>query len=141
MDPVTASLALKAGSAALGGVSMLSKAKAEKDQAERNAFIGRTRAMQTDTSARQGLSSELANMRAVRSANGQRPGVSTFEIAKDLRSVRNRERRISFGNEMNRAYDFKQSGRNAMSRGRAGFALGMLEAGPSIFDIYQYRSS
>ena len=45
MDPVTASLALKAGSAALGGVSMLSKAKAEKDQAERNAFIGRTRAM------------------------------------------------------------------------------------------------
>lgn len=141
MDPVTLTLALKAGSAALGGVSMLSKAKAEKEQAERNAFIGRTRAMQTDTTARQGLSSELANMRSVLSANGQRPGVSTFEIAKDLRNTRNRERRITFGNEMNRVYDFEQSGRNAMSRGRAGFFLGALDAGPALFDLYQYRSS
>tara|TARA_R100000808_G_C2073539_1_gene100078 strand:+ start:52 stop:477 length:426 start_codon:yes stop_codon:yes gene_type:complete len=141
MDPVSLSLVAKAGSAAFSGISALSRAKAEREQAERNAFIGRTRAMQTDTTARQGLSSELANVRAVLSANGQRPGVSTFEITKDLRQTRNRERRISFGNEMNRVYDFEQSGRNAMSRGRAGFALGMLEAGPSLFDLYQYRST
>lgn len=141
MDPVSGSLILKAAGAAFTGVQAFSAAKAEKQNAETNAFIGRTRAMQTDTSARQGLTSELATMRNVLAANGQAAGVSTFEIFKDLRSSRDRERRVAFSNEMSRVHDFNQQGANAMSRGRAGLLVGLANAGPSMFDLYQRRQA
>lgn len=135
-DPVTTSLLLKAGSAAVGGVSAFSEAQASKEASEINAFIGRTRAMQSDTSARQGLESELGNMRAVLGANADRPSVGTIEIMNDLRENRNRERRITFGNAMQQAYGFQRQAAGYGAQGTADLALGLLKAGPSIFDLF-----
>lgn len=112
-------------------------AKADKAQAERNAFIGRTRALQTDTSARDGLSDELATMRATLAANGQAGGA--FELMRALRQTRGRERRVEVGNRMQEASDWRMQGKNALSSGRAKAASQIVSAGPSLFDLYQLR--
>lgn len=130
-------LALQAGTAALGAVGTMSAAKADKAQAERNAFIGRTRAIQTDTSAREGLNDELATMRATLGANGQ-PG-GAFELMRALRQTRGRERRVEVGNRMQEASDWRMQGKNAMSAGRWKAASQIVSAGPSMFDLYQLR--
>lgn len=139
MDPVSGSLLLKAGSAVASGVAGYSKAKAEERNAKINSFIGRTRAIQTDTTARRNLSDELGSIRNVLGANAQAPGVGTFEVMKELRGIRDRERRIDFGARMSEAADFRRQAQNA---GRSAFGAllgGAINAGPSIFDYVQYR--
>ncbi|GGE29907.1 hypothetical protein GCM10011360_17460 [Primorskyibacter flagellatus] len=139
MDPVSLSLAAKAGAGIAAGASALAKSRGEKEQAEINAFTGRTRAIQTDTASRQGLESELGSLRAAMGANGQAPSVGTFEMVNELRATRDRERRINFGNRMSEAADWRMAGKNAASAGKWGFAGGLVQAGPSLFDLYQYK--
>lgn len=131
---------IKAVGTVFSGASALSAAKAEKQKSEINAYIGRTRAMESDTVAREGLTSELGSMRSALAANGQRPNVGTFAAMRELRQTRNRERRIEFGNDMQTVADFRTRGRNAMSAGRAKFASSILSAGPSLFDLYEMRN-
>lgn len=130
-------LALKAAGPILGGISAMQQAGAQKEQAQINSYIGRTRAIQTDTSSREGLNSELANVRAVLSANGQRMNVGTFELFDELRSARGRERRVNFGNEMQTSAGFKQKA-NSIKPGME-LAGGLIKAGPSLFDIYDWN--
>ena len=85
-DPVTMALGAQVGSSIFGGLSGAAEAKGEKQRAEANAYIGRTRAIQTDTDARQGLNDELATMRATFATNDQKPGVGTLAIFNELRS-------------------------------------------------------
>lgn len=135
----TAATALSAGTAIMGGMSAYSQAQGQKKAAEVNSYIGKTRAGQTDVSARQGLNDELATIRTTLAANGQPRNVGTGAVMDELRSVRGRERRIEFGNQMQTAADYRTQAKNA---GRAGtFALGsgLLKAGPSLFDLYQLR--
>lgn len=139
MDPVTASFALKAGSAAASGLAGFGQARAEKKQAEINAFIGRTRAIQTDTESRRGLGSELGTMRNVMGANQQAPGVGTFEMMQELRETRNRERRINVGNRNAESAGFRMQGKAAGSRAIGALIGGGIKAGPSLFDMYQYK--
>ena len=131
-------IATKALGGLFGGVSAYQGAQATKEGAEINAFIGRTRAIQTDTAAREGLSSELASMRAAFAASGQRPGVGTAEVMRELRRVRGRERRVEVGNRMQDASGLKMAAANAGMEARAGLVGGFLKAGPSIFDLYDY---
>lgn len=137
MQAAAIPLLASAGSAAFGGLATLGAAKAEKAQAERNAFIGRTRAAQTDTSARASLNDELATMRATLAANGQQGGA--IEIMRSLREVRGRERRIEVGNRMQEAADWRMQGKNALVQGRAKAFARFASAGPSLFDLYQLR--
>lgn len=139
MDPVSGSLFLKAATGVASGAASWAKSRGEKERAEINAFTGRTRAIQSDTASRQGLESELGSMRAVMGANGQAPSVGTFEMVNELRSTRNRARRIEFGNRMSEAADWKMAGKNASAAGRWGFAGGLAKAGPSLFDLYEYK--
>ncbi|MFN4160046.1 MAG: hypothetical protein ACK4GO_16820 [Gemmobacter sp.] len=132
----TIALGLQAAGSIFGGVSAYQSAKAEKEAAEVNAFIGRTRAMQTDAASRQGLNSELGTLRATFAANSQRPGVGTMEINRDLRSVRAGDRRVEFGNRMQEAAGFRTAGRNARSRARSDLLGGFIKAGPSMLQIY-----
>jgi len=134
-----AATALQAGSAIAGGIGAYSQAQGVKKAAEINSFIGRTRAIQTDVSAREGLNSELATIRSTLAANGQRPGVGTAAVFDELRSVRGRERRIEFGNEMQGAADSRMQGQNAGREGGFALAGGLLKAGPSLFDLFQLR--
>lgn len=131
-------LATQAAGPIVSGIMANSAAQAEKKRNDINAFIGRTRAIQTDTSARQGLESELGTLRAAFGGNGDRPSVGTFEIMDELRQTRDRERRINFGNRMSEAADYKQAGRNAAARGRGGLLTGLVKSGPSLFDLYDY---
>lgn len=137
MQAAAIPLLFQAGSAALGAVGTMSAAKAEKAQAEKNAFIGRTRAMQTDIAAREGLNDELATMRATLGSNGQ-PG-GAFELMRALRQTRGRERRIEVGNRMQEAADWRMQGKNALSSGKWKAASQVVSAGPSMFDLYQLR--
>ena len=140
-DPViTGPLLLKAGGAIFSGVSAMQSAKAEKQQAEINSYIGRTRAIQTDVNARAGIESELGTIRATLAANQQQPGVGTLEVLKELRGVRGRERRIDFANRMQEAADWRMAGKNAGKKASAALAGGFIGAGPSLFDLYQYQS-
>lgn len=132
-----AALAASASSSILGGMSARSAAQAEKRQAEANAYIGRTRAIQTDTAARESLSSELGNMRAVLGANQQGTNVGTFEMFQELRSVRDRERRVEVGNRMQEVYDFQTAGRNAQAQGNAAMLSGLAGSAQSLFSLYQ----
>lgn len=139
-DPVTLALGAQAGSSIMGGLAGAAEAKGEKQRAEINSYIGRTRAIQTDTEARQGLNDELATMRATFSANQQRPGVGTLEIFNDLRQQRSRERRIEYGNRMAEAADWKMAAKNAQAKATGAIFGGLAGAGPSMFNLYDYQS-
>ncbi|MBT9385470.1 hypothetical protein KM176_16470 [Pseudooceanicola sp. CBS1P-1] len=138
MEAAAAAQVVGAGASA---ASLLGQAKAEKQNSEINSYIGRTRALQTDTTARQSLSSELGSMRTAMAANGDQPGVGTFEMMQELRTTRDRERRIQFGNEMQSSWDSARKGRNAMQAGRLGFITKMAKGGQSMFDLYQMMGS
>lgn len=138
-DPVTWGLVLSAGSALAQGAAGKKAASAEQERADINSYIGRTRAIQTDTTSRQGLEDELGTFRATLAANGQRPGVGTIDMINELREVRGRERRINVSNRNSEAADFALAGRNAKSKGDAAMGLGLIKAGPSLFDLYDYK--
>lgn len=143
MEPsTTAALAFKAGGTLLKGLGARQEAAAEQEAAQINSFIGRTRAIQTDTAAREGLSDELGNMRAVLGANGQRAGVGTFEMFRELRDIRNRERRVEVGNRNQEASDFNMAARNAGARKRMALPMaigsqGFAQPAFSLFDLYR----
>lgn len=134
-----AALAANIVGAGLGAMGQLQQAKAEKAQAERNAFIGRTRAVQTATASAEGLVSELAEMRAALADNGQRGGA--VELFRAVRATRDRERRVEFGNRMQEASDYRMRGRNAMAGAGMRATGTLLQAAPSMFDLYQLRTN
>lgn len=137
MDPATAALVMQGTSAVMGGMSARAEAKGQQQQARINAYEARTRAMQQDTSERQGLGGELAAYRSVMASNGQAPGTGTLDVMRELREARGRERRINVGNRMSEMFDFERRGENAASKGRWGLLTGFAKAGPSMFDLYQ----
>jgi len=120
------------------GLDAAAQAKGEKQRAEINAYIGRTRANQADTDVRLGLEDELSTLRATMAANGQRPGVGTMDIFNELRRTRGRERRVEVGNRMAEAADWKMAAKNAGNEATGSLFGGFIKAGPSIFDIYDY---
>lgn len=132
-------LGAKAGGAILGGLGGRAAAKAQQKQAEINAYIGKTRAIQTDTAARESLSAELANFRTVMATNAQKAGVGTFEVMQELRDVRGRERRVDVANRNQEASAYKMQGAAYGAQGRAAMLGGIVGAGPSLFDLYQTR--
>jgi hypothetical protein len=132
-------LGAQAGSAVLGGLGGRAEAKAQKQQAEINAYIGKTRAIQTDTAAREGLSAELANFRTVMAANGQRAGVGTFEVMQQVRDVSGRERRVEFANRNQEASAYKMQAAAAGAAGRNAMIGGFARALPSLFDMYELK--
>ncbi len=121
------------------GIAGYQQAQGEKQRAETNAYIGRTRAVQTNVNAREGLNEELATMRATFATNAQKPGVGTMEVFDELRRVRSRERRVEFGNQMAQAADWKMAAKNAGAAGSSALLGGFLKAGPSLFDLYEYN--
>lgn len=125
-----------AASALAQGQMANAQAKAAQKQAKINADIARTRAIQTDVTARQGLADELGTMRAALGSNSDRPSVGTLEILNELRTTRDRERRIQYGARMSEAADYRMMGKNAAMQGRSALLTGLLRAGPSIFDMY-----
>ena len=131
-----AALIAQAASGVMSGIAGFQGARAEQQHARINSYIARTRALQTDTTARQGLEDELGAMRAALAGGGQRMGAGTMEIVNELRQVRGRERRIEVGNNRAEAADWRMRGRNA--RAAAPWALmgGIARAGPSMFDLF-----
>lgn len=130
----------QAGSALAGGLGAMASGKAEERQAKINSFIGRTRAIQTDVNAREGLTSEMGSMRAALAANGQRATVGTEEMFRELRRVRGRDRRIEFGNRMQEASAYNMQAKSAGQEGRLGLLGGFIKAAPSIFDLQEWRT-
>lgn len=119
------------------GIAGYTAAQGEKKQAEINAYIGRTRAMQTDTVARQNLNDELGTMRATFASNGQKMGVGAMEMFKALREARGQERRIAYGNRMAEAADWKMTAKNAQNKATGALLTGVAKAGPSLFEMFQ----
>lgn len=136
--PMIAS-AMSAAAPIAQGIAGYQEAKGQQEQAKINASIARTRAMQTDTVARQGLNEELATLRSTLGANQQRQNVGTSEIFAELRKVRGRDRRIEFNNEMQAGADYRLAGRNAGTAARGALLGGFAKAGPSLFDMYEQR--
>jgi hypothetical protein len=119
------------------GIGNKQAANAEADAARVNSYIARTRAAQADTDARAGLNDELGNMRAALGQNNQAPNVGTFEVFRELREVRNRERRVEVGNRNNEARNFTTAANNAKSRASWAMPMAFAKAGTSMFDLYQ----
>lgn len=132
--------AMTGASALAGGLAAHAEGKAAEEQAKINAYIGRTRAGQTDVSARESLNSELGTLRATFAANGQRPTVGTEAIYNELRKVRARDRRIEFGNRQQEASAYDMAAANAKSEGRWGLIGGITKAAPSVFDVMRIKA-
>lgn len=135
----TLTAALPAIGAVAGGLADRAEGKAVAEQNRINAYIGKTRAIQTDAQARDNMGSELASLRAAFAANGQRPTVGTEAIFNEMRRVRGRERRVEFGNRMQEASSYSMAAKSAQNRGRLGMIGGIIKAAPSIFDVYEMR--
>lgn len=140
IGPVAGALVAQAGGSILGGLAGSAEAKGEKKRAEINTYIGRTRAIQTDVEAREGLESELGTMRAALAQNGQRQNVGTMALFNELRRVRGRERRIEYGNRMAEAADWKMAAKNAKAKASGALIGGIIKAAPSMFSLYDYQS-
>jgi len=132
--------ALPAIAAVAGGMGDRAENKAMEEQARINAYIGRTRAGQTDVSARESLNSELGTLRATFQANGQRPTVGTEAIFNELRNVRARDRRIEFGNRQQEASAYDMQANNYKSKGKWAMAGGIIKAAPSVFDVMKMKA-
>lgn len=135
----TAALLASAAGPIFSGMAGRAEAKGEEMRARANAEIGRTRAAQTDTSARQDLNSELATLRTTLATNAQPMNTGTAAIFNDLRRTRSRERRITTGNEMRGAADWDMAANNARTAGRNALLGGFIKAAPSMFDLAQTR--
>lgn len=137
-DPVTTvALGAKAAGSIFKGLAERSQARAEQKNAQINAYIGRTRALQTDAAAREGMNSELATMRAAFASAGERLNVGTAAIMDELRRVRGNERRIAVSNEMQGASDWNRYAASAGQKAKASTAAGFIGAAPSLFDLWQ----
>lgn len=132
-------LGFQAGSSVLGGLGARADAKAQQKQAEINAYIGKTRAIQTDTAARESLNSELATFRTTLAANGQKQNVGTDAVAQQLRDVRSRERRVEVANRNQESSAYKMQAQAYAAKGRAAMIGGIVGAGPSLFDLYDLK--
>ncbi len=121
------------------GLTGRAEAKGEQRRAAANAEVGRTRANQTDTTAREGLNSELATLRTTLAGNGQPMNTGTAAIFSELRRVRGRERRIETGARNQEAADWSMAARNAGATGRNALLGGFIKAAPNMFDLYQTR--
>jgi hypothetical protein len=130
---------LQAATGVASGLAAYSGAKAQQNEAKINSFIGRTRAIQTDVTAREGMESELGTLRSTFSANNQRPTVGTAEVFNELRRVRGRDRRVDFGNRMQEASAYDRQASGAGGAATQGLLGGMLKAAPSIFDLYDWK--
>ncbi|PZQ99209.1 MAG: hypothetical protein DI533_00430 [Cereibacter sphaeroides] len=140
---VPLALGSEIGTSLLGGMAGRDEAKGEQKRAEANSFVYRTRAIQTSTAARAGLNDELATLRATLAGNGQRPGVGTYEIMRELRDTRKRERRVAYGNEMAASYNADTEARIAKKKGQnaliGGFA-GAAKPAFSLYDLYKKKA-
>lgn len=141
MDPVTMGFVASAASAGFTGLAGQQAAKAEQKRAEVNSYIGRTRALQSDTVSRQAMEDDLASARTAFSASGMPAGVGTIEVINELRRVKDRERRIGTGSLNAQAADYRMQAQNAGARGSAALIGGLIKAGPSLFDLYEHRTS
>lgn len=132
---------LGAGMQVVGGIAgakaSRDAAAGEKALADKNAYIGHTRALQTSATASLDLESELSSARAAFAANDERKTSATFDILQGIRDVRERQRVIAVDNEYQRASDYTMQGKNAQARGRAGAIRGYAKAAGSIFDLAQ----
>lgn len=128
---------LQAGTSILGGMAGKAEAQGEVQRANTNAYIARTRAIQTGAAATADLNDEMATMRATMASNGEIPGVGSFEIMRKLGETRLRERRIAVGNEKQVARDWDTQAKNSKAKGNAALALGIGGAAQPMFDLYQ----
>lgn len=137
-DPITTiALGTKAAGSIFEGLAGASQARAEKKQAEINAYIGKTRALQTDAAARDGMNSELASMRAAFASAGEPLNVGTSAIMNELRRVRGNERRTAVANENQSVGDWQRYAASAGQKSKASLLGGFIGAGPSLFDLSQ----
>jgi len=130
-------LALQAGSSIVGGLAGRAEAQGQVQMAQANAYIARTRALQTNAAARRGLESEMASVRNVLGANGQPMNVGVMDMLRQVQEDRSREMRIEVGNRRAEEADWRMRGANASAAGQASVLSGFAKAGPSLFDLYQ----
>lgn len=119
-----------------GGMAGKQEAAGEKLQADINADIAKTRAIQDGTTKAEQTVSELATMRATMASNGQGVNSGTAPFMQELRRVRSREARITQGNHNRQAEDYKIQGRNAENKGRNAMTKGILGAAKPAFSLY-----
>lgn len=129
--------ALAAAGPIMEGMANKQAAQAEQAAAKVNSYIARTRAAQADTDARTGLESEIGSMRAALGANQQGANVGTFEMFRELREVRNRERRVNVGNRNQEAADLNTAARNAGNKAKWAMPVAYAKSAQSIFDFAQ----
>lgn len=136
MDPGTM-LLLSAGSAIMQGVAQSQQHRAEAEREEVNAYIGKTRALQTQVAGRDSLEQEVSSMRSVLGANGQGGDSAGFDLIQRVRDVRRGENRIRFSNEMSGVYDHQMAADNQRTAATGALIGGFGRALPSLFDYAQ----
>lgn len=130
-------LAIQVASAVASGVSGFMAAQGEKKRAEINAYIGRTRAIQTGNVARQNLESELGSYRSVLAGNGSPMDSANYDLLSEVRKIRERERRIGVANEMSGVYDQQLAAKNAGAKAFGSLISGFGRAAMPLSNLIQ----
>jgi hypothetical protein len=91
--------AMPAVSSVLSGMLAMQQAKAERAQAERNAFFGETRARQTAAGTGDQLNSEMAPFRATFAANRQGLNGGTMPAIREMSRTMGRDARVGVAHE------------------------------------------
>lgn len=150
-DPVSAMTIAATGLSAAGSLVGASTA-AKGDQMEAQnainaAAIGKTKALQTDTSMRRTLGSQLANITAVRASAGLNPNSPTGNaIASNVESTGNLNRTQSIDNinaqvsmDQNAASFYTSSASSALLGGALGAAGSIFKGlGPTVPSLFQH---
>lgn len=133
-DPVTMALGAQAIGKIAGGVGDYQNAKLQKQQAEDNAYIGRTRAMQTDAISRETLNRDLGSIRAGLASSGQGVNLGSGALMDAYRTASSQQRAISYGNAMTQSYQYQQQA-NGIHPGLS-LISGFAGAAPSMFSLF-----
>jgi hypothetical protein len=117
-----------------GGIADYQSAAAAKQQAQINAYIGKTRAIQTDGQARETLNRNLGSLRAGLASAGQGVNLGSAFLFDSYRKASSDQRSIDYGNAMSQSLTYKSQART-IHPGMA-FLAGAGQAAPSLFGLY-----
>lgn len=131
--------AIQAGGAVASGLAAHGQAKAEEERGRINAYIGKTRAIQTATTNVEALNSELGTLRATLAQNNQGMNAGTMPFFNELARTRLREGRIKRNNELAGAEDARMGAEAAGQRAAWAPIIGIGKAAPSLYDMWQLR--
>lgn len=140
MDPVTAFVALSAGSQVFGGIAAAASGMDEAARYESEARLADTQALQRDTLNRDELARFLSTVQAARSANGLSPNSpNAYVLEREAIESGDADRLRQRADDRQRASNFRAAAKSSRRTARLSLVTGIAGAGLPLAQYGIYK--